>query len=88
MYNYWPEVGKNVNQSRRVWGALCDILIREGVEPKLAAIFYMAVTHAVVIFFLETCVLLAAIDRKLEGTHTGFLKKIAAKQARRKVDGV
>ena len=47
---------------------------------------YRAVTHAVLLFGLETWVLSLAMMRTVEGTYTGFLRKIIGKRARWKVD--
>ena len=49
--------------------------------------FYMASTQEVILFVLETLVLLVAMERMVEGTHTGFLSQITGKRVRRKSDG-
>ena len=49
--------------------------------------FYRVVTHAVLLFGLETSVILAAINRTMEGTHIGFLRHITGKLVQRKADG-
>ena len=43
-------------------------------------------TQAVILFVSDTWILSAAMERTVEGTHTGFLRKILGKQARRKLD--
>ena len=48
--------------------------------------FYRVVIQAVLLFGDETWVLSAAMERKVEGTHTGFLWKITGKQAQRLPD--
>ena len=60
-------------RSMAVRGQLGGLLRQEGVGPKVATIFVRAVIQAVIIFEDKTWVLLAAIERKVEGTHTGFL---------------
>ena len=49
--------------------------------------FYMAVTQAVLLFGSETRVILAVMERVVEGAHTGFLRKITGDRARKKTEG-
>ena len=44
-------------------------------------------THTVILFELDTRVLLTAIEIIVKGTHTRFMRKITVKQAQRKVAG-
>ena len=48
--------------------------------------FYLAVVHAVLIFGVETWVLLKATSWKLEGLHVGFLKQIIVHRSVRQRD--
>ena len=48
---------------------------------------YRAVAQLVLMFGSETRVLLAAMERKVEGTHTCFLQCIMWKQTQRLDDG-
>ena len=48
--------------------------------------FYGAVVQSILLYGLETCALLEAMEKKVEGSHTGFLVHIAGKQARRILD--
>ena len=48
--------------------------------------FYRGVAQAVLLFGSETWVLLVAMERKVEGTHTGFLIHITGNRALRIVD--
>ena len=43
--------------------------------------FYKAVAQAVLLFGYDTWVILAAMERNVEVTHTGFLIQITGKQA-------
>ena len=43
---------------------------------------YRAEIYAVIIFGADTWVILAEMDWKVEGTHTGFLRKTTGKRAR------
>ena len=65
---------------------LGTLLRQEGADPKVLEMLYRAVALAVLIFGSETWVLSAEMDRKVEGTHTGFLKNIMRKRARRIAD--
>ena len=81
----WTEVQRKINRLRRVWGSLGKMPQREGVDSKVVAMFYRAVVQAVLLFGPESWVLLEAVGRMVEGTHTGFMRKIMGKRARRKV---
>ena len=65
-----PAVRLNIMNTRAVWGAL---LQRDGAEPRVLAIFYSAVVQAIILYGLETWVLSAEMERKVEGIHTEFL---------------
>ena len=84
--NDWTEVQWNAKRAHRFWGIFGKILRREGVEPKVEAMLYRAVTQAVLLFGLENCVLLSEMKRTVEGTHTGFLRKITGKRVCWKAD--
>ena len=43
--------------------------------------FYREVSQVVLLFGYDTWVLLAAMERKVEVTHTGFLRHITGNQA-------
>ena len=83
----WPSVQRNIMRTRSVWGILGILLQHEGAEPRVSAIFYRAVVQAVLLYGSETWVLLAAMQRKVEGVHTGFLRQITGKRVRRQRDG-
>ena len=65
--------------ARTVWGRLGFFLIWEGSNPRVEAMFYRVVVQVVLLFGLDTSLLSAAMERKLEGTHVGFLKYITGK---------
>ena len=60
-------------RARSVWGRLGTLLRWEGVEPKVSEMFYRALEQAVLLFGSETWVILAAMERKVDGTHMCFL---------------
>ena len=49
--------------------------------PKVVEMLYRSVTQAVLLFGSATWVLSAAMERTVEGTHIGFLRKITGKRA-------
>ena len=55
------ELRRNVKQERRLWGRLGEMIIRVGVNPKVVVISYRSVTHEVILFDLESWVLLTAM---------------------------
>ena len=48
---------------------------------------YRVVTQTVILVSSETWILLAAMERTVEGTHNGFLSSITGKRSRQKSDG-
>ena len=48
--------------------------------------FYRAVSQVILLYGSETWFLSAAMEKKVEGEHTYFLRQITRKQARRIVD--
>ena len=42
--------------------------------------FYREVVQAVLFYGLDTLVLLESMERKVEGTHTGFLRQITGSE--------
>ena len=79
----WTAMRRNIMRARSVWGRLGTLLRYEGTEPRVAEMFYRAVVKAIILYELETWVLQSAIQRKVEGTHTGLLRQIKEKRARR-----
>ena len=65
-----------------------EILQREGVNNKVVEIFYRVVVQVVILFVSRCWVLLAAMERTVEGTHTGFLRQITENRARRRTDKI
>ena len=53
---------------------------------RVSAMFYRLVSQVILIYGSETWVLSAAMEKKVEGAHTYFLRQITRKQARRIVD--
>ena len=74
-------------RARLVWGRLGTLIRREGAYPRVAEMFYREVAQAILLYGSEMWVLLAKMDKKVEGEHMGFLRNIVVKQARRIVYG-
>ena len=73
--------------ARSAWGVLGTLRLREGVDPRLAAIFYRAVVQTILLYGSETWVILEAMKKKVEGAHTDFLRQMTGNLARQIVDG-
>ena len=76
----WLLVRLDIKRERKVWGRLGKILRREGPVPRVLEMFCRVVIQVVILFGLDTWVLLAATERTVEGTHTGFLRHITGKR--------
>ena len=74
-------------RARSVCGILETLLRREGSEPRVMEMFYRAVVQAVLLYGPEIWIILAEMERKVEGTYTGFLRQIMGKQERQLGDG-
>ena len=53
----WPAVARNLYRARTTWGRLERILGREGADPMVSRMFYIAVTQQVLLFGAESWVL-------------------------------
>ena len=53
----------------------------------MSEIFYRAVVHEIIVYGLEMWVLSVSMAKRVEGTHTEFLKLITGNRARRVGDG-
>ena len=83
----WPEIIRNIKRARTIWGMLGKLLRREGGDPRVVEMLYREFSQAVLLFDLGTRLILAVMERKVEGTHTGFLMFITEKRVRWKADG-
>ena len=61
-------------RTRVVWGRLGTLIQHEGADPKVAAMFYRAVFQVILLYGSDMWFLLASMERKTEGMHTGFLR--------------
>ena len=77
--NYWPAVVGNLGKVRRSWGRLSQVLGREGADPKVSWAFYIAVTQALLLFGLETWVLMLRMEKSLDSFQSRVARKITGR---------
>ena len=58
------------------------MLRREVAEPKVLAIFYKAKVQEIILYGSDTWVLSDSMAKRVDGTHTDFLRLITGKRAR------
>ena len=56
--DYWLTVWHNINRAQKVWGRLINMPRRERVYIKVPEMFYRAEVQAVLLFLLDSWVLL------------------------------
>ena len=78
----WLAVRRKIMRARSVWGRLGTLFLRKGEDPKVLASFYRAVVQAIILYGSETWVLLASMAKKVEVTHTEFLRLVTGKLVR------
>ena len=76
----WPAVVENLGKARRSWGRFSQVLGREGADPKVSWVFYIAVTQAVLLFGLETWVLTPRMEKALDSFQSRITRKITGRQ--------
>ena len=81
--NDWPAVLRIIRKARQTWVRLGKLLMQEGADPIILAKFYWAMVQAVLLFGAKTLVMSAAMLKKLEGVHVGFLQQVIGMKARR-----
>ena len=60
-----PELRRNIMRARLVWGRLGTMLRQEGVDPRVAEMFYRAVVQEILLYGVDKWVLLAEMDNKV-----------------------
>ena len=61
------------------------MLQREGLDTKVEVMLYSMVLQVVLVFGWDYWFLSTAMDKTVEGAHTGFLQKIRGKRERRMI---
>ena len=69
-------------RARSVWGRLGTLIRQEGSKPRVSEIFYRVVVQAILLYGLETWVLSAEMAKRVDGTHTGFMRLITGMRER------
>ena len=73
----WPVIRKNIRGLQNVWVHLEKMLQRGASYTHVSDIFYWALVQALLLFGSELWVMSEGTMRMMEGTHVGFLWKIA-----------
>ena len=79
---------RNTRKAKQVWDRLGKMLWREGEKLASLAKLYHVVIHALLMFGVETWVLLAPMTQWLYGVHVGFLRQVTELKANRLKGGL
>ena len=80
--NDWPAVVGNIHKTKKSWGQLSRILIREGADSKVSGHFFKAVTQAVLLFRTERWVLTPRMELDLSIFQHRVAQRIIGRQTR------
>ena len=80
----WPAVVGNLGKSRRCWGWLSWVLVRDGAVPKVSGAFYTSVAQAVLLFGANKWVLTPRMDKDLDSFQYRVARRITGRQPQRK----
>ena len=83
----WPAVAGNLGKARKSWGRLQRILSREGATKRVSGNFFKAVVRKVLLFGLETWMVLPRMEWALSSFIRGAVRRITGRQPRRGWDG-
>ena len=83
----WPAVARNLYRERATWGRMARILGREGADPKVSRMFYIAVTQQVLLFGAEYWVLTGKIEAALDAFQGRVARRLTGRIPRRGRDG-
>ena len=61
----WKAVWQNIMHARSVWVILRTLLRQEGIETRVAEMFYMALVQVILMYDLEMWVLLSEMENKV-----------------------
>ena len=65
----WAAVEQNLQWSWGKWGKMVKILGRDGVDRRTAGIFYVELVKAVILFGLETWLVIPRLEKAIAGFH-------------------
>ena len=83
----WPAVARNLYRARATWGRMARILEREGADPKVSQMFYIAVTQQVLLFGAESWVLPGKMEAALDAFQGRVARRLTGRMPRRGRDG-
>ena len=78
----WPALYANLKKARKRWGMVSRVLRREGLRPRVAAMFYKAVVQSVLLFGSETWSITPQMLRALTGFHHRVARQLTGKVGR------
>ena len=78
--DYWTVERQNIMRARSVWWRLVTLLRQEKKNPRVLGMFYRELAQAILLYDLETWVLLEKTEKKVEGSHTAFLRHIMGRE--------
>ena len=76
----WPAVIGNLVKSRKSWGRMKRVLIREGANKRISGTFFKEVVQQVLLFWAETWVFTPRIERALDSFMHGAARRITWRQ--------
>ena len=83
-----PAVVDKLQKSRKSWGRLSRILIREGADPKVSGNFSKAATQEMLLFGAETWVITPRMERYLSSFQHRVAQRLTGRHPRRRGVGV
>ena len=73
---------RNLQRERHNWDQLSRVLVREGADTPMSGRIYVAVVQAVLLYGLETCVMLPHIWRLLGGLNLSVAPRMKLQQTK------
>ena len=83
----WMAVVRNLRREQNKWARMTRVLGREGADALTLGMFYMEVVQAVLLYGLETWVMLPHIGRTLGVFHHRVVRRLTGRQPRRGLEG-
>ena len=83
----WSAVTGKIQKSRKSWGCMSRILIREGADPKVSYHFFKSVVQLVLLFKAEMWILTPRMERTLSIFQHRSVRHLIRIQPRRRGGG-
>ena len=84
----WQAVVNNLRKARRSWEILKRVLGRKGADSRTLVKIYLEVVHSVLLFELETWLMIPRIRRVLGRFHHRLACRLMGRKPRKESDGV